>query len=281
MDGKEGPSIDYGDASKEDRNDDRPAGVKEWITRFGMAGNVGIQVINIALCASKSWDGLPTARLVGRSCSVVSSGIAIVNSPLVVHRERQLTREDTFRTALNGVREQASLLSDQNDVLGSEIDDLQSDVDRLKETEMALNSLAETQGTQLSRLMDLIEENKEINAAIRSVLEKRVIEDVISLVLDIDADGSFKIELKEIDRLIVGISLIEGITKFNKQLFREQIENCDGRVEMVIAMIKSMLSSAGGGGDGGEGGTKCCIELDDPESYLRKQSSRVSDSSHR
>jgi hypothetical protein len=283
MEGKEGPSIDYGDASGGDKNenDDRPAGVREWMTRLGVAGNVGIQAVNIALCAATSWGGLSTARLVGRSCSVVSSGLAIANSPAVVHRERQLTREDTFRAALNGVREQASLLCDRNDALGSEIDDLQSDVDRLKETEMALNSLAETQGTQLSRLMELIDENKEINVAIRSVLEKRVIEDVISLVLDIDADGSFKIERKEIDRLMVGITLIDGIAKFDRQLFREQIENCDGRVEVVIAMIKSMLSSAGAGIDdddddkGRERGAKCCIVLEEPESYLTRQSSRA------
>ncbi|KAL3809858.1 hypothetical protein ACHAXA_000227 [Cyclostephanos tholiformis] len=276
MDGKEeGPSIDHGDGDV--TKDERPAGIKEWITRLGVAGNVGIQGINIALNATKSWDGLPMVRIVERSCSLISSGLAIANSPVVVHRERQLTREDTFRAALNGVREQATYLSVQNDILESEIDDLQSDVDRLRETEMALNSLAETQGTQLTRLMGLIEENKEINAGIRSVLEKRVIEDVISLVLDIDADGSFKIEHKEIDRLIVGMTLIEGITKFDKQIFREEIENCDARVELVIALIKSMLSSSGKGGGGGC--TRCCIELEDPESYLRKQSSKLSGSS--
>jgi len=88
-----------GDGVKEESS---PAGLKEWITRIGVTGNVAVQGINIALDAMKSWQGVSTMRIVGRSCTYASSGFAIVNSPVVVHRERQLTKEDTFRTALNG-----------------------------------------------------------------------------------------------------------------------------------------------------------------------------------
>jgi hypothetical protein len=252
-----------------DKEDSKPAGIKEWITRLCVGGNVGVQGINIVLDVTKSWQGMTTTRIVGRSCTYASSGIAIVNSPVIVQRERQLTKEDTFRKALNGVREQAGLLSTQNDILGAEIDELQSDVDRMKEVEQALNELASTQGTQLTELMDLIEENKKINREMRVVLENKILQDVISLVLDIDADGSFKIENKEIDRLIVGITLIEGVCKFDTQLFRKEVANCEGKVELVIALIKDMISGNGGG----KNGTKCCIEIEDTESFMRKRSS--------
>jgi hypothetical protein len=255
-----------GDGGKEES---KPAGFKEWATRLGVTGNVAVQGVNILLDAKEPWGGISMVRKVGRGCTYASGGIAIVNSPVVVHRERQLTKEDTFRTALNGVREQAALLGVQNEILSAEIDELQSDVDRMNEVELALRSLTETQGTQLEELTDLIEENKEINARMRSVLEKKILEDVISLVLDIDADGSFKIEHKEIDRLIVGMTLIEGITKFNTSMFREEIANCEGKVELVIALIKSMMSSKG---------DCCCIEIEDAECFLKRQCSRNSSS---
>lgn len=261
-----------GDGVKEES---RPAGLKEWITRIGVTGNVAVQGINIALDAMKSWEGVSTLRIVGRGCTYASSGIAIVNSPVVFHRERQLAKEDTFRTALNGVREQAGLLSTQNDILGAEIDELQSDVDRMKECEMALTSLASAQGTQLTQLMDLIEENKEINRDMRVVLEKDVLQNIISLVLDIDADGSFKIENKEIERLIVGITLIEGVCKFDARSFREEVEKCEGKVELVIALIKDMMS--GKGGEEG-GATKCCIEIECPEKFMRRRSTLINES---
>ena len=268
MGSKEEPSNQRPSSNRDSvEKESKPAGLKEWITRLGVAGNVGIQGINIALDAAKSWQGVSTMKIVGRSCTYASSGLAIVNSPVVVHRERQLTKEDTFRTALNGVREQAGLLSNQNDILGAEIDELQSDVDRMKEIELALTSLASMQGTQLTELMDLIEENKEINREMRVVLEQDILQNIITLVLDIDADGSFRIENKEIERLIVGITLIEGVCKFDTRRFREEIANCEGKVELVIALIKDMMSCKGGK----EGG----IEIENPESFKKRRSSVI------
>ena len=265
MGSKEEPSNQRPSSNRDSvEKESKPAGLKEWITRLGVAGNVGIQGINIALDAAKSWQGVSTMKIVGRSCTYASSGLAIVNSPVVVHRERQLTKEDTFRTALNGVREQAGLLSNQNDILGAEIDELQSDVDRMKEVELALTSLASMQGMQLTELMDLIEENKEINREMRVVLEREILQNIITLVLNIDANGSFR-ENKEIERLIVGITLIEGVCKFDTQRFREEIANCEGKVELVIALIKDMMSGKGGK----EGG----IEIENPESFMKRHSS--------
>lgn len=256
---------DGGSTASDKKEESKPAGVREWIMRGGALGNFAMQCVNVALASGParggSWGSLSTTKQVGRGMLYGSSGIAAVNSPVVVYKERQLTNEDTFRTALNGIREEQGRLTEQNDVLSAEIDDLQSEVDRMKDVEMALRELSETQGSQLSELMDLINENKEINAGMRMVLRNKCLEEVITLVLDIDNDGSFTIQDKEIDRLIIGMNLIEEIS-FDKDMFRKQVIACDGNVDEVISMIKAMIHGTCDG---------CTIDIADPEEYFEKR----------
>ena len=143
----------------------------------------------------------------------------------------------------------------------------------MKDVEMALRELSETQGTQLAELMDLINENKVINEGMRAILKSKILEEVISLVLDIDNDGSFTIEDKEIDRLIIGMNLIEEISDFDKEMFRQDVIDCDGNVDEVIAKIKAMIH--GNSSQDGDDGrcTRCTIDIEDSEQWFKKQRS--------
>ncbi|KAL7523547.1 hypothetical protein ACHAWF_000565, partial [Thalassiosira exigua] len=259
------------DGSKKEEK--KPATMKELIMRLGMIGNIGMQAVNIALAERRGGPitKLGTTKAVGRGMIYGSSGIGAANSPVVIYKERQLTQEDTFRNALNGIREQQGRLSGQNDILSAEIDDLQSDVDRMKDVQEALGGLAETQGSQLDELMELIEENKQINLALRSVLKSKALEEVITLVLDIDNDGSFTIQDKEVDRLIIGMKLLEDIA-FNESMFREEVIACGGNVDEVIALIKKMIHGHDGCEGEEEDGDRCTIDIDqDPEEWFKKQ----------
>mmetsp|Transcript_29889 Transcript_29889/g.62896 ORF Transcript_29889/g.62896 Transcript_29889/m.62896 type:complete len:269 (-) Transcript_29889:147-953(-) len=253
------------------REETRPAGFREWAMRIGAVGNFGVQCVNMALASTRgSFSTMTTTKQVGTGMVYASSGLGAVHSPIVIYKERQLTKEDTFRTALNGIREQQNRLAEQNDVLSAEIDDLQSEVDRMKDIELALRNLAEVQGSQLDELMNLIEENKEINRCMRSVLKNKALEEVVSLVLDIDNDGSFTIQNKEIDRLIIGMKLIEGIS-FDDHMFRSDILDCGGDVDKVILLIKEMINAP----EGRSSETRCTISVDDPEDWFKRRKSQA------
>lgn len=211
-----------------------------------------------------------TARRVGAYAVYSSSGLGAVHSPAVLVKERKLTKEDTLRTALNGIRVEQGRLTEENDILSGEIDELQSEVDRMNDIEMALKQLSETQGSQLSELLDLVRQNKEINEGMRAVLKAKVFEEVISLVLDIDKDGSFTIQDKEIDRLIIGMNLMDGVS-FDEQRFREDLAECGGSVDEVIAMIKKMFESDEEYEEGTERTTSCTINVDEPENFFKKK----------
>ena len=181
-----------------------------------------------------------------------------------------MTKEDTFRTALNGIREEQGCLTEQNDILSAEIDYLQSKVDRMKDVELALHELSETQGWQLNELMDLIKENKEINGGLRAVLKSKCLEEVIGIVLRIDNNGSFTIQDREIGRLIIGMNMMEGIS-FDAPLFRQEVIDCDGNVDEVILLIKSMIRGCDGN-EGRESTPRCTIKIDqNPREYFDKQ----------
>mmetsp|Transcript_21072 Transcript_21072/g.45693 ORF Transcript_21072/g.45693 Transcript_21072/m.45693 type:complete len:281 (-) Transcript_21072:737-1579(-) len=267
---------DGGDGSTAKQEESKPATMRELFMRLGAVGNVGIQAVNVVLAIGAgrggAWPKTTTAQ-VGKGMLYGSSAVGAVNSPVVVYKERQLTKEDTFRTALNGIREEQGRLTEQNDVLTAEIDDLQSEVDRMKDVELALRELANVQGTQLNELMDLVKENKEINEGMRAVLKSKCLEEVISLVLDIDNDGSFTIQNKEIDRLIIGMNLIEEIS-FESKMFRQAVINCDGNVDEVISLIKTMIHGSCDGDPEG-GNTRCTIEMEDPEQWFQRQRSKV------
>mmetsp|Transcript_10644 Transcript_10644/g.18708 ORF Transcript_10644/g.18708 Transcript_10644/m.18708 type:complete len:283 (-) Transcript_10644:168-1016(-) len=260
------------DDGSSSQNEKKPATMRELLMRFGAVGNFGLQVVNVIVAGRGGyWPAGSTTKQVGRGMIYGSSGMGAVHSPVVVYKERQLTKEDTFRTALNGIREEQGRLTEQNDILSAEIDDLQSEVDRMKDVEMALRELSETQGSQLNELMDLIHENKEINEGIRGVLSKKVLEEVIGLVLDIDNDGSFTIQDREIDRLIIGMNLIEEVS-FDEKLFRSDLMECGGKVEKVIGLIKAMIHPEENEGDEDEfvgRQTTCQIEIDS-ENYMNK-----------
>eukprot|EP00984_Skeletonema_dohrnii_P017684 scaffold8115_cov113-Skeletonema_dohrnii-CCMP3373.AAC.1 len=239
----------------DEQQEAKPAGWREWILRVGAVGNLGVQGVNVALqiprMALVSATDIP--RRVGGYTVYASSGLGAVHSPAVMVKERQLTKEDTFRTALNGIREEQGRLTQENDILSAEIDDLQSEVDRMKDIEMALRELSETQGSQLSQLMDLIRQNKEINDGMRAVLKSKAAE-----------------ENKEIDRLIIGMKLMDGVS-FDENMFRDDLAKCGGSVDEVIAMIKDMFDS----GEAGEGeerctGGRCTINIDEPENFFKK-----------
>lgn len=275
---------DDGDStSKQKKPKSKPATMRELIMRIGCLGNFAWQGltcyrVGVSGPGAGPFTQLSTAKQVGRGMAYGSCGLGALNSPVVIYKERQLTNEDTFRTALNGIREEQGRLTDQNDILSAEIDGLQSEVDRMKDVEMALRELSETQGTQLNELMELIKENKEINEGMRKVLRNKALEEVIGLVLDIDNDGSFTIEDKEIDRLIIGMRLIDGIS-FDEKIFYQEVVSCGGSVDEVITMIKQMIHGAAnqGGDDGEEDGegtdrrTSCTIQCEDPEKWFEKQ----------
>lgn len=256
---------------------------KEIFVRFGSVINFGLQAVNVGLASvgpnKESFGSLSTTEQVGRGLIYGSSGIGAVNSPVVVAKERTLTNEDSLRAALDAINEQQQRLANENDTLSMEIDELESEVERLKDIEQALRELTATQGSQMDELISLIRENKEINQGMRNVLKARALEEVITLVLEIDSDVSWMIEKNEIYRLIVGMESIQDMVfdEEGQRFFREELMKVDGRVESVVELISNMLSNPFEDDDDydeEEEGGGYHLQVADPETVLEQEKSR-------
>lgn len=61
---------------------------------------VALQAVQISLTYSKGaalgvWKGANNTLKAGHGCTYASAGLGVVNSPVVVYKERQLTKEDS------------------------------------------------------------------------------------------------------------------------------------------------------------------------------------------
>jgi hypothetical protein len=63
------------------------------------------------------------------------------------------------------------------------------------------------------------------------------------------------------------MNLIDEI-KFDARTFRQELTECGGVVDEVIAIIKRMVH---GSGEGDDGRVTCQIEVTDPEDWFQKQ----------
>jgi len=210
--------------SEEDQDDDmEEIKLRSWFL-FAALINFGVQALNVAMASITRgpWGSLSTTHKVGRSMVYGSSGLGAVQSPVVVYKQRQIIKEKTLCQEISGLKKQQERMTKQNDVLSDEVNDLQSAADRMK-----------LQGIGDNEMEELLNENKEINKELMKILKSRIVEKIVSLVLDIEyVDSNYTMTAEDIDKLITGMNGIEEIQSFEEVLFLRDVCRCKGHVEI-------------------------------------------------
>ena len=85
--------------------------------------------------------------------------IGLSIAPLVVIRQFVLMRMDSLRCVHNKLRMEINKLTLENNALQRNVDDLQVEVEKVSEVEVELAQIAESQGTNVGELMDLVKVN--------------------------------------------------------------------------------------------------------------------------
>jgi len=74
------------------------------------------------------------------------------------------------------------------------------------------------------------------------ILKSRIVEKIVSLVLDIEyVDSNYTMTAEDIDKLITGMNGIEEIQSFEEVLFLRDVCRCKGHVEIIETVI-SMIN---------------------------------------
>lgn len=233
--------------------------------------------VNVGLIAGVG--GSAAAMVLSPALMVfISGGICIANCPYAFYKEKELTKIPTLRSMNNKLREDANRLEENVDELSSEIDILEPEADRAAKIEGQLREIADQQQVNVDRLVELVKENEivlvemrvssvksierylqfkmfilqitvpltccnySLNQSCQDNLRKRIVQDIIHIVVKSDKDNDQKIDKQEAKELALKIrlQLQEYDVEFDSQKFIKVIAK-DPSVPGVIAIVQKLL----------------------------------------
>ena len=88
--------------------------------------------------------------------------------------------------------------------------------------ESALNEIAAKSNASVTRLVEIVKRNGEIQTKIKKNLERQVLQDIVSLVVSTDRDKDFTLNETELNMLIMRLQGHKGV-RFDETNFRKLI----------------------------------------------------------
>ena len=134
--------------------------------------------------------------------------------------------------------------------------------------EQGLSSIADNSGTQVQRLVDLVQENGQLQKEIKSTLEKQVMQQIIDVVVSSDRDGNFTLTPQETQGLKYRLQNLQGI-QFNGSNFDHMIASDENELTLtdVMNILRNLLDD--------EVPEQDNVFVLDPESLTRKTGVRA------
>lgn len=117
---------------------------------------------------------------------------------------------------------------------------------RLEAVEDQLLCIAEAAQTNVKRLVEIVQENAALQAKIKQNLEQAVIQSVVSVLIQSDANHDFTLGPAEIEMLVLRLNQIKGI-QFDQANFRAVIsQDVDGviHVSEIMKILRNLLDDS-------------------------------------
>lgn len=112
--------------------------------------------------------------------------------------------------------------------------------------EEELSGIAEAAQTNVNRLVEMNHEWRELNAKIKKNLERSVVQQVMSVVVQADADRDFFIGKSEMEVLILRLKMIQGI-EFDEANFRKAVSmDADGIIHLseIMKVLRNLMDDS-------------------------------------
>ncbi|EED93780.1 predicted protein [Thalassiosira pseudonana CCMP1335] len=174
----------------------------------------------------------------------VAGAICIANAPYSAYKEYQITKIPTLRSLNNALREDANRLESEVDMLSEEIDSLKPKAERAIAVEEELQTIADKQQFNVDKLVDLVKENEVILDQMKENLRRRIVQDIIKLVVSSDKDNDQRFNKAEakILALKIRIKLQEYGVDFDEQRFYH-VMNVNPTIPRIIAIVQKLTPS--------------------------------------
>mmetsp|Transcript_12637 Transcript_12637/g.18573 ORF Transcript_12637/g.18573 Transcript_12637/m.18573 type:complete len:267 (-) Transcript_12637:219-1019(-) len=143
-----------------------------------------------------------------------------VLAPYSIYQKHHLQKLGGMRGQQNMLRKHVNRLSSENEILEKNIDALTTQVDKLEGVEKTLEEIAKDGQSSVDRLVKIVKRTKEIQAAMKKNLERKMMSILLGILLESDRDKNFVYSPMEIQMMCMRLKMVQGI-HFNEENFRK------------------------------------------------------------
>lgn len=192
-------------------------------------------IVGLGLTATAAITGLAMTTVFGPLGIVmyVAGAVTFATIPLVAWQRTLIVDTRGLRDFINEIRSTVNEFAETNQQLSGNIDELETQTDRLKVTEQAFADLAEKNGQDVGKLVELVKENGENIKKMKSLMKGDISQLLISTVMAGDMNQDFKMDPREVEFLMLRLQQVEFI-EYDEPRLRAIIEENDGEMECVM-----------------------------------------------
>lgn len=188
-------------------------------------GSLGMQVVIVLI--------------VGSIFTYAAGGIGALVALVVGIRQIEMSKSGSLRDVQNLMRDEVNRLTQENNVLSSNVTELSGEVDRVEVLEGELREIATKGQTQVDELVRLVAENAETMRQQVKCIKAEVAEQILTSILRTDKDGDLQITDREVDILVMRLKHQEGV-EIEEQALRRELAKVSGSIGSLMEFFRNM-----------------------------------------
>ena len=170
----------------------------------------------------------------------IAAVLCFLLAPYSYFQQRRITDIRALKETLETIVREVDKLRDENERLSSTINDMSVTVDKLDKIEDALDLLTNTEIDSVQKLLDMVDENKDILHQMEKNLKAAVLQNIVSVIISSDKDMDSVLGGEEIEGLIRRLKELDGV-KVNEKKFKNIISDHNGSIQGVMMIVKEVL----------------------------------------
>ena len=191
-----------------------------------------------AICLSGLWAGAMGAGALALAAAPFGIFFSFYSASLAV----TLSDADSVNQMQNEMRGHVNQLGRENDALAGENDRLEGEVDRVAEIDAKLKGIAEAQGTNVAKLVELVAKNHEYLKRMRQITKAETAQALVEMVIESDKDGDFMLDEDETELLILKMNNFRTYIKVNAKNFKAELKKGGGSLKGVMNIVKTIVA---------------------------------------
>jgi len=216
-----------------------PEGVAQLEMTQGETGKEKCVKIGCGLSALLYIGAVATA---GATLVYAAGGVSLILAPYIVYQRKKLTDLEAVKATLDFMGDQTKEFEKNNENLKKQVNELGNTTDKLEEHERALDMITATQGQNIDMLEGQVKDNKKLAKQMEKNLTTIVLQNLLTVIINNDTDGDFKIDDDELPTMIEQLSQVNGVT-LNAENFKSAVQSTGGDINAVMDIIRGLLAA--------------------------------------